>query len=104
MNCKNYLNQYRKMIALRNLADHTLKSYTTYMSAYLYYAFDVLKKNPVDASWDDLRAFVLWLKKQRHLSDRTINSVISQLRFFTLYILHKPCLITFPCMDYNLSY
>lgn len=78
------------MVALRNLTDHTLISYTTYISAFLDYAFDILKKDPSDASWDDLRAFVLFLKSERKLSDRTINAVISQLRFFTLYILHKP--------------
>lgn len=90
MNRNEYLDQYRGMIALRNLADHTLTSYATYISAYLDYVFDVLKKDPADASWDDLRAFVVQIQEQRNLSDRTINAVISQLHFFTLYIVHRP--------------
>lgn len=90
MNRKKYLDLYRKMVALRNLADHTLISYTTYISAFLDYAFDILKKDPADASWDDLRSFILYLQNKRKLSDRTINAVIAQLRFLTIYILHKP--------------
>ena len=39
---------------------------------------------------DDLRQFIYWIKEERQLSDRTINACISQLRFFTLYVLHKP--------------
>ena len=30
------------------------------------------------------------LKEERGLSDRTINGAISQIRFFTIYVLHKP--------------
>ncbi len=47
---------------LRGLTEHTLKNYCTY---------------------------IRWLQKSRGLSDRTINCAISQLRFFTLYVLHK---------------
>ena len=45
---------------------------------------------PEDVSWAELRGFVRWLQKEKNLSDRTINHCISQLRFFTLYVLHKP--------------
>ena len=57
-----YLKLYREMISLRGLTEHTLKNYCTY---------------------------IRWLQKSRGLSDRTINCAISQLRFFTLYVLHK---------------
>ena len=30
-----YLKQYREMISLRGLTDHTLTAYSTYISAYL---------------------------------------------------------------------
>ncbi len=85
-----YLNNYREMISLRGLSDHTLKSYSTYIRAYLDYLDSVLHKKPADVSWAELRDFVRWLKNTRNLSDRTINSCISQLRFFTIYVLHKP--------------
>ena len=85
-----YLKQYREMISLRGLTDHTMKSYTTYIKTYLTYLSDILHKSPEDVSWDELRDFIRWIKKSKGLSDRTINHCISQLRFFTMYVMHKP--------------
>jgi integrase len=90
MSRKDYLDTYLTMIALRGLTDHTLKSYRTYISAYLDFVFEFLKKDPADVSWDEMRLFIKHLQKSRNLADRTINTAISQLRFFTLYVLHKP--------------
>ena len=84
-----YLNSFREMISLRGLTDHTLKNYCTYIRAYLDYLADVLHKLPEDVSWNELRDYIRWLQKSRGLSDRTINCAISQLRFFTMYVLHK---------------
>lgn len=86
----NYLNSFRKMISLRGLTDHTLKSYCTYIRTYLDYLNNILHKSPEEVSWDELRDYIYWLQKSRDLSDRTINGAISKLRFFTLYVLHKP--------------
>ncbi len=84
-----YLTTYREMISLRGLTGHTLKNYCTYIRAYLDYLDLFLGKSPDAVSWTELRSFILWLQKSRGLSDRTINCVISQLRFFTIYVLHK---------------
>ena len=85
-----YFNTYREMISLRGLTDHTLKSYSTYIRSYLDYLQNILHKSPEDVSWQELRDYIKWLQKERNLSDRTINHAISQLRFFTIYVLHKP--------------
>ena len=85
-----YLDSFREMISLRGLTDHTLTSYCTYIGAYLKYLTDILHKQPEDVTWQDLRDYVNWLKTSKALSDRTINAAISQLRFFTMYVLHKP--------------
>lgn len=85
-----YFNSYREMISLRGLADHTLKNYCTYIRAYLDYMQNILCKHPEDVSWQELRDFIKWLQADRNISDRTVNAAISQLRFFTLYVLHKP--------------
>jgi len=84
-----YLKTFREMVSLRGLTDHTVKSYSTYISAYLSF-LEKLGITPEDASWDIMRGFTVSLQKERSLSDRTINAAISQLRFFTLYVLHKP--------------
>lgn len=79
-----YFNSYRKMISLRGLTDHTIKSYSTYILAYFDFLTDVIHKSPEDVTWDEMRQFVRWLQDTRSLSDRTMNAVISQLRFFTI--------------------
>lgn len=55
-----YFDLFREIISLRGLSVHTLKNYCTYIK---------------------------WLQKERHLSDRTINLVLSHLRFSTIYVL-----------------
>ena len=85
-----YLKHFREMISLRGLTDHTIVSYSTYIRAYLDYLSNILHKMPEDVSWAELRDFIRWLQKEKNLSDRTINHCISQLRFFTIYVLHKP--------------
>ena len=84
-----YLKLYREMISLRGLTDHTVKSYSTYIRAYLDYLTNILKKNPEAVSWPELRDYIRFIQKERNLADRTINAAISQLRFFTIYVLHK---------------
>lgn len=86
----NYLNTFREMISLRGLTDHTVKSYSTYIRAYLDYLPTFLHKPPEDVSWAELRDFIRYLQNSRGISDRTVNCAISQLRFFTIYVLHKP--------------
>ncbi|MDY3766736.1 MAG: tyrosine-type recombinase/integrase [Lachnospiraceae bacterium] len=86
----NYLNSFREMLSLRGLTDHTMISYSTYISAYLQYLSDRIQVSPEELSWQKLREFLFWIQKTRGLSDRTINACISQLRFFTRYVLHKP--------------
>lgn len=85
-----YLDVYKQMISLRGLTDHTIKSYSTYLNAYLHYLDTVLHKLPEDVSWQELRDFIFFIQQERSLADRTVNACISQLRFFTLYVLHKP--------------
>ena len=85
-----YLKKYREMISLRGLSDHTMKSYCTYLRTYIEYLDSVLHKYPSQVTYQDLRNYVVWLEKSKGLSDRTINAAISQLRFFTMYVLHKP--------------
>ena len=85
-----YFDSYREMISLRGLTDHTITGYSTYIKAYFEFLAGVLHKPPEDVSWDEMRQFIQWVQSTRSLSDRTINAIISQLRFFTMYVLHKP--------------
>ena len=53
-----YLKQFREMISLRGLTDHTVTSYSTYIRAYLDYLSNILHKLPEDVSWAELRGFI----------------------------------------------
>ena len=86
----NYLKRYQDMIALHGLTKNTIKSYTTYVSAYLDYVSEHLGIRPSQVTWQQKRDFIDWIQRDRNLSDRTVNTIISQLRFFTIYVLHKP--------------
>ena len=84
-----YLSSFREMVSLRGLTDHTIASYSTYISAYLQYLSD---NGPLHRKMHHGSRCGTYLLGPEHknLSDRTINACISQLRFFTLYVLHKP--------------
>lgn len=84
-----YLKLYKEMISLRGLTEHTMKSYQTYISAYLTFVSDTLHKTPSQVSYEEQRQFLEFIQTERNLSDRTINVAISQIRFFTLYVLHQ---------------
>lgn len=97
-----YFDTYRQMISLRGLTSHTIKSYSTYVHAYLDYLKTTLHKLPEEVTWQELRDFIFSIQQERSLSDRTINACISQLRFFTLYVLHKPWdNYQLPCRKFN---
>ena len=59
-----YFYSFREMISLRGLTKHTVKSYSTYIRAYLDYLSNILHKLPEDVSWAELRDFVQWLQKE----------------------------------------
>jgi site-specific recombinase XerD len=84
-----YFKSFKEMISLRGLTDHTITSYSTYIKMYLEY-LNSLNISADAASWQIMRDFIVYIQKSRRLSDRTINAAISQLRFFHIYVLHKP--------------
>lgn len=45
---------------------------------------------PMDASYDNIRTYILYLKKTKKLSNHSINAHTSQIRFFRLYLLKQP--------------
>ena len=53
-----FLKRYKKMIALRGLTAHTMKSYCTYISAYLDYISNTLHKYPSQVRYSDSRTAV----------------------------------------------
>lgn len=72
-----YLKLYRKIIYLRDLTDHTVKAYSTYIRSYLEYPQTILLKQPEDVSWDDLWDYIRWLQMEHSLSDLKPKAMVS---------------------------
>jgi site-specific recombinase XerD len=87
---QHYIEQLLEMVSFRGLTGNTLASYKSYIKSYLSYLETHLNKLPEEVTWEEMRAYISFVKKSRNLSDRTINSHISIIRFFTEYVLHKP--------------
>ena len=48
-----YLENYKKMISLRGLTDHTMTSYCTYVTAYLDFVANTLHVQPSEVGYPD---------------------------------------------------
>lgn len=86
----NYLQAFKDILRHRNLTEHTLTSYCTYIVPYLDYVSAVLSKTPEDVSYPEISQFIDYIQDERDLSDRSVNFIISQIRCFNIYVLHKP--------------
>ena len=69
-----YLKRYKKMISLRGLTDHTMKSYQTYISAYLDYIENTLHKTPSQVSYKDQRRFLEWYFFIENCTKKDLNT------------------------------
>lgn len=89
-NRDNYTNKFVDMLTLRDLADSTVKNYTSYLNQYLDFIDTSLGgKLPENVSWEEVRSYILHLKTIRNLNNRSINPHIAQLIFFFKYVLHR---------------
>ncbi|NLK12941.1 MAG: tyrosine-type recombinase/integrase [Candidatus Phytoplasma sp.] len=86
---KAYFKKFNDLLMLRDLTYNTIKSYNSMLHCYLNWVFSY-QKSPEDISFAEIRAYLMFLKQSKALSNRTINAHISQLRFFYLYVLRKP--------------
>ncbi|NLN47999.1 MAG: tyrosine-type recombinase/integrase [Clostridiales bacterium] len=86
---KPYFKKFNDLLALRDLTQNTISSYNSMLRKYLSWV-DSYNKIPEDISFEDIRTYLLFLKQQKELANRSINAHISQLRFFHLYVLRKP--------------
>jgi integrase/recombinase XerD len=84
-----YLSKLEEFFEFRNLADKTRENYLSSLKCYLSW----LQENnimPEEATYQDIRNFLKYLKLSRKLTNQTINYYISKVRFFQLYALDKP--------------
>lgn len=86
---KHYTDKLQQFFTLRDLCENTKKNYISSIKAYLEW----LEKRqilPEEASYEDVRQFLLFLKTERNLKPQTINFYISKIRFFFIFVLERP--------------
>ena len=84
------LEKHRDILSFRDLAVSTIATYISYLTAFiLWVEANLPGRLLTDVSWEDLRAYVRFLKGPRNLNPRTVNVHIAQLHDFWHYVLHR---------------
>ena len=84
-----YFKEMDIYLDLRDLAPNTRKNYHSSLKAYLTWLSETLAVSPEDATYENIRAYLLHLKQIRNLSNHSINAHASTIRFFRIYILKQ---------------
>lgn len=77
-----YLDQISEILSFAGRSENTITSYKTYVSPFLDYCVDVLRKDPAEVSSAEIRSYITDIRQERGLSDATVNHILSELRFF----------------------
>ncbi len=85
-----YIQKHQEILTLRDLSESTVSNYISYLTQFFSWMDRELGgKDPSDLSFDDIRAYVRYLKDIRKLNNRTINCHIAQMSDFFRYVLHR---------------
>lgn len=83
------LNEHTEILAIREMADSTISSYTSYLTQYIEWVEKTFPDRELSSiTWAEMRLYIKHLQKDRKLNNRTINGHLSQLRDFYQYVLH----------------
>ena len=84
------LEKHRDILSFRDLAVGTIATYISYMKTYIQWVEENLPGRDLSSvTWEEIRSYLLYLKKIKGLNPRTVNVHISQLRDFYYYVLHR---------------
>jgi len=86
---KNLIHKQLEILSFRDLADGTISTYISYLSQFINWTENDLKKDVQDVSWAEIRSYVDHLRYNRKIGNRTINVHIAQLHHFWHYVLKR---------------
>jgi len=84
-----YTNKFNELLTIRDLTKNTCDSYNSFLRCYLFWVDQFLNIRPEDVTFQQIRSFILYLKNEKKLSNRSINAYTSQIRFLHLYVLKR---------------
>ena len=86
---QHYFEALDTYLDLRDLSDTTKRSYHSHLNSYLTWISKTLAISPEEATYENIRTYILYLKKEKKLSNHSINAHTSQIRFFRRYVLKQ---------------
>ena len=86
---QHYFDELETYLELRDLALSTKSSYRSHLKSYLTWISETLAVSPEEATYQNIRDYILYLKKIRKLGNHSINAHNSLIQFFRLYILKQ---------------
>lgn len=84
-----YLKKVEKMVRLRGLTEGSVKDYLNMCRRFLKWCAD-MEVEPSEIAYEQVQDYVLHLLDVVKYAPKTVNSNISFLRFFFIYVLHRP--------------
>ena len=90
INKDHYTKAFSDILSLRDLSEGSIKNYISYLNRFLDYLERFLGGTlPETVTWEQLRSYVLYLRNDCELKNRSVNPHIAQLRDFFRYVLHR---------------
>ena len=84
------ISKQRDIFSFRDLADGTVSTYISHLSRFLDWVTEELGDKPVaEVTWEELRAYIKYLKDVHGIGNRTINVHIAQLHHLWQYVLKR---------------
>lgn len=84
-----YITKFNEFLTIRDLTKNTRDSYNSFLRYYLTWVDTFLGIRPEDVSFGQIRLYILHLKNEKKLNNRSINAYMSQIRFLHLYVLKR---------------
>lgn len=84
------VNKQKDILSFRDLAEGTIATYINYLSLFIEWVEAELGgKSVMDVTWEEIRAYVTYLRNVRGIGNRTVNVHIAQLHHFWHYVLKR---------------
>lgn len=87
---ENLITKQREILSFRVLAEATIATYISYLTQFLVWVESELSGKPVSmVTWEEVRAYICYLRDVRNIGNRTVNVHIAQLHHLWQYVLKR---------------
>lgn len=84
------VNKQKDILSFRDLAESTISTYISYLITFITWVETELCGKPIiEVTWEEIRAYVAYLRSVRNIGNRTVNVHIAQLHHLWQYVLKR---------------